>query len=85
MVEQGGIMIILACIFYASLYMSLGKYKKMEYYKIPVTLTTVLAMYLLLNRPTDVYEYYLPFIGIGLKLLEINKKQKKVPQLNTCF
>lgn len=85
MVEQGGIMIILACIFYASLYMSLGKYKKIEYYKIPVTLTTVLVMYLLLNRPTDVYEYYLPFIGIGLKLLAINKKQNKVPQLNTCF
>lgn len=83
LVEQGGVMIILAFAFYTCIYTSIGRYKNIEYYKIPITLTTILIVYLLLNRPTDVYEYYLPFIGIGLRLLEINKEGVRVPQINT--
>lgn len=85
LVEQGGIMIIFALLFYISIYKALVKYKRIAYYKVPITLTTVLIMYLLFNRPSDIYEYYLPFIGIGLKLLEINKKDFKKNQLRTYF
>lgn len=84
LVEQGIFMIILVFLFYSKILSCIIKYNHISYYKVPLTLTIVLIFHILLNRPTDVYEYFLPFIGIGIKLLQINKQGNKcIPQLNT--
>lgn len=84
LVEQGIFMIILAFLFYSKILSCIIKYNHISYYKVPLTLAIVLIFHILLNRPTDVYEYFLPFIGIGIKLLQINKQGNKcIPQLNT--
>lgn len=84
LVEQGLFMIILATFFYSKILIYITKFNYIDYYKVPLTLAIVLIFHILLNRPTDVYEYFLPFIGIGIKLLQINKQRNKcIPQLNT--
>ena len=84
LVEQGLFMIILATLFYSKILAYITKYNYINYYKVPLTLTIVLIFHIILNRPTDVYEYFLPFIGVGLKLLQLNKQtNNSIPQLNT--
>lgn len=84
LVEQGLFMIILAILFYSRILSYITKYNYINYYKVPLTLTIVLIFHIILNRPTDVYEYFLPFIGIGIRMLQLNKRtNNSIPQLNT--
>ena len=84
LVEQGLFMIILAILFYSKILSYITKYNYINYYKVPLTLTIVLIFHIILNRPTDVYEYFLPFIGIGIRMLQLNKRtNNSIPQLNT--
>ena len=86
MVEYGVIMAIAVIYWYAKIIHTTLVYKDHRYYKIPLALTFTLIAYLLLNRPSDVYEYFLPFIGLGLKLLLLgsgNRREK--PQLSTAL
>lgn len=84
LVEQGIFMIILSIIYYILIIKNILKYRFISYYKIPLTLTIVLIVHIILNRPADIYEYFLPFIGLGIKLLQINSKNKtNSPQLNS--
>lgn len=84
LVEQGIFMLILSIIFYILIIKNIVKYKSINYYKVPLTLTIVLIVHIILNRPADIYEYFFPFIGLGIKLLQLNSKNKNnIPQLNS--
>lgn len=85
MVEMGFLMIIASFLFYKILLCSILKYKECKFYKIPLSISIMLITYLLLNRPSDIYEYTLPFIGLCLKMLKLYKYNKNSPQYNTAL
>lgn len=86
MVEYGGVMAIAAVFFYTKLVQTILIFKSNSYYKIPLALVITLIVHILLNRPVDVYEYFLPFIGIGLKLLTFsNSSSIKKIQFSTAL
>ena len=87
-VEQGSIMIILSFTFYFSLFHFILKKRNNPYYRIPLALSIMFMAHLLMNRPTDFYEYVLPFIGISIKMLsmqQINENSYRLKQMNVWF